>query len=60
MEIGETKLDPCPVCGGMTVLVYASKSKWPSVWCTECETLWEPSARAEEIVAGWWNRGEEA
>lgn len=60
MEIGVAALDPCPKCGGMTVLVYNSRSGWPSVWCTECETLWEPSSHADEIVAGWWNRGKEA
>lgn len=60
MKLGTAELDPCPKCGGMTVLVYTSKSNWPSVWCTECETLWEPSERADDIVREWWNRGQEA
>lgn len=62
VEMGLADLDPCPRCGGMTVLVYSGSARrqWPSVWCTECETLWEPSTHADEIVAGWWNHGQKA
>ena len=42
MEISDIELVPCPICGGMTLLVNVPKGA--AIWCSECnETLAEAS-----------------
>ena len=42
MEISDDELLPCPICGGMTLLVHVPRGA--AIWCSECErTLAETS-----------------
>ena len=42
MEISDIELVPCPLCGGMTLLVNVPNGA--TIWCSECnETLAEAS-----------------
>ena len=55
------ELDPCPICGGPTLILHAPRQTI-AIWCCECDRVWGHSKSKTVIeLVDWWNHhGKEA
>ena len=52
--MGDTKLKPCPFCGGKAEMLNYSKNEW-LVYCPACDGMVERWRKTEEEAVEQWN-----